>query len=110
MSKTRRMIAIEAGWFQRVSEGHIYRYTFDPDDFELYNPNAGYYISTRTVMPLEVAKIDNLIQAILDEGIELRITASLMPLKERILASTLNFSMIRLRNAVTGENLAERRS
>ena len=32
MSKTRRMIAIEAGWFQRVSEGHIYRYTFDSDD------------------------------------------------------------------------------
>jgi hypothetical protein len=100
MSTVNRMIAIETGWYERVRNGHIYRYTFDGDDFVLYEPNAGYYISTQTVKPIKVEKIEDLIMAILKEGIELRVTPSLMLLKDRILKSTVNFSMIRMRNAV----------
>lgn len=100
MSRTKRMIAIEAGWYERARKGSIYRYSFDPDAFELYDSNAGYYITTRTVKPLGVERIDDLITAVLQEGIELRVTPSLIPMKERILESTVNFSMIRMRNAV----------
>lgn len=100
MSKTRRIVAIEAGWYDRLKEGTIYRYTFDSESFELNEPNAGYYTTSRTVKPLNVEKIDDLISAILHEGIELRVTPSLIPLKERILESTVNFSMIRMRNAI----------
>ncbi|MDQ0060036.1 DUF6886 family protein [Paenibacillus harenae] len=100
MSKTKRIITIESGWYERVRKGTIYRYGFDPDAFELYEPNAGYYITTRTVKPLFAERIDDLITAILHEGIELRVTPSLIPLKEHVLASSVNFSMIRMRNAV----------
>ncbi|MBP3967326.1 DUF6886 family protein [Paenibacillus lignilyticus] len=100
MSKTNRLVAIESGWYDRLRKGHVYKYTFDADGFELNEPNAGYYISTRTVVPVDVEIIDDLISAIIEEGIELRVTPSLLPLKERILASTVNFSMIRMRNAV----------
>jgi hypothetical protein len=99
MSKTNRMVAIENDWYEQVRHGRIYRYVFEAEDFELYEPNAGYYISTRSVKPVHVERIDDLIVTILQEGIELKVTPSLMPLKNRILESTMNFSMIRMRNA-----------
>jgi hypothetical protein len=99
MSATRRVIAIEAGWYDRVRGGSICRYTFESEAFGLHDPNAGYYTTTEAVQPVCIDRIDDLMSAILLEGIELRITPSLMPLREQILRSTLNFSMIRMRNA-----------
>ncbi|MCM3786709.1 hypothetical protein M3231_27625 [Neobacillus mesonae] len=99
MSETNRMIAIESAWYDRVRQGHIYKYSVNADDFQLYDANAGYYISTKSVRPIAVERMDDLIGAILQEGIELRVTPSLMLMKERVLASTLHFSMIRMRNA-----------
>ncbi|MGG3279927.1 DUF6886 family protein [Paenibacillus solani] len=100
MSRARRMIAIEAGWYERVKTGCIYRYSLDPAAFQLFDANAGYYIATKSVAPIQVDRMDDLIPSILQEDIELRVTPSLMPMKERVLSSTVNFSMIRLRNAV----------
>ncbi|RXZ83644.1 hypothetical protein EBB07_04465 [Paenibacillaceae bacterium] len=99
-SGTSRMIAIESGWLEKVRTGTIYRYRFDPAQFQLYEANAGYYTSTNTVKPAAVEIIDNLLGELADLNIEVRITPSLMPLKEAILASTVNFSMIRMKNAV----------
>lgn len=98
-SKTNRIVAIETGWFERVRKGYIYRYVFQPDDFTLYEPNAGYYTTTRTVKPLAVERLDDLLGSLTALGIELRITPSLIPLKQSILSSTINFSMIRMKNA-----------
>jgi hypothetical protein len=100
MSITHRMIAIESAWYERVSKGHIYRYSFDPIDFEIHEPNAGYYISTQCVEPINVERMDDLVGSIVTHGIELRVTPSLKPLREFILKSSINFSMIRMRNAV----------
>lgn len=99
MSATNRMIAIESGWYERVSKGHIYRYSFGADNFVSHVPDAGYYISTQTVEPLQVERIEDLVGAIIAQGIELRVTPSLTPLKDAILQSTINFSMIRMKNA-----------
>lgn len=99
MSATRRVIAIEAGWYDRVKSGSICTYTFESEAFELLDPNAGYYTATEAVTPICMDTIADLISATLSEGIELRVTPSLMPLREQILRSTLNFSMIRMRNA-----------
>jgi len=99
MSRTHRMIAIESAWYERVNTGHIYRYHFDADDFEMHEPNAGYYISRKTVAPLRVERIDDLVGAILANGIELRVTPSLQPLRAFLLQSSINYSMIRMRNA-----------
>ncbi|NHN30479.1 DUF6886 family protein [Paenibacillus agricola] len=99
-SQNRRIVAWEAGWLDRMVKGCIYRYTFDPDDFILNHADAGYFTTTRTVKPLAVERIDNLLASITDLGIEVRITPSLMPLKQAILSSTVNFSMIRMKNAI----------
>lgn len=98
-SGTDRIVAIESGWYERMCSTPIYRYAFDPEPFELYDRNAGYYTTTRTVRPAEVTRLDNLPGQLADLGIELRITPSLLPLRDAILSSTVNFSMIRMRNA-----------
>lgn len=100
MSDAKRMVAIETAWYDRVSKGHIYRYSFEPDDFEIHEPNAGYYISTRAVEPINIERIDDLVGSIIIQSIEFRVTPSLKPLKEQILKSSVNYSMIRMRNAV----------
>ncbi|MFC5653400.1 DUF6886 family protein [Paenibacillus solisilvae] len=98
-SKTDHLIAVEAGWLKRIGTAHIYRYTFNPENFDLYDTNAGYYTSTQTVKPISIDRIDDLISAITSLGIEFRITPSLLPLRDSILASTVNFSMIRMKFA-----------
>jgi hypothetical protein len=99
-SSTQRMVAVETGWLERIRSSTIYRYIFDPVEFELYEPNAGYYTSTRTVRPVAVEKMDDPLGSLAALDIEVRITPSLRPLKEAIPSSTVNYSMIRMRNAI----------
>jgi hypothetical protein len=99
-SNTQRMVAVETGWLERIRRTTIYRYIFDPEQFELYESNAGYYTSTRIVKPVAVEKLDDLLGSLVTLNIEVRITPSLRPLKEAIPVSTVNFSMIRMKNAI----------
>ena len=98
-SRTNHIIAVETGWLEQIRNTQLYQYTFDPEDFDLYDSNAGYYTSTQTVKPTSIDPIDDLIQRIASRGIEFRITPSLLPLRDSILASTVNFSMIRMKYA-----------
>ena len=63
-----------------------------------YGRAAGYFVSRDAVEPLEVVHLDDLIGRHAAAGIELRIVPDLLPLWERVVASTLGFSGIRLRN------------
>lgn len=99
LSETSRIIAIEVGWYDRVRRGRIYRYRFESGPFQLQDVNAGYYTATEAVQAVAVDQIDDLVQTLLQEGIELRVTPSLWPLVDAALNSTVSFSMIRMRNA-----------
>ncbi|MFF2887359.1 DUF6886 family protein [Paenibacillus sp. NPDC057967] len=99
MSTSRRMVAIESRWYERLSAGRIYRYTFESDCFREQDVNAGYYVSNQKVVPFAVERVDNLFAAILNEGIEIRVIPSLLPMRDKVLESTIAFSMIRMRNA-----------
>ncbi|GJM78973.1 hypothetical protein HMSSN139_14690 [Paenibacillus sp. HMSSN-139] len=99
LSETSRIIAIEAGWYDRVRRGRIYRYRFESGPFQLQDVNAGYYTATEPVQAVAVDQIDDLVQTLVQEGIELRVTPSLWPMVDGVLNSTLSYSMIRMRNA-----------
>lgn len=98
-SGTNRIVAIETGWYERMKMAVIYRYRFNADSFNSHTPDAGYYTSLHTVEPLAVDRLDGLPERILALGIELRITPSLRPLQAVIPSLTVNFSMIRMKNA-----------
>lgn len=94
----RRVIAIESGWLERVLNGHLFLYELPPAAFTLFDASAGYYIARHSVIPNSVRPITDLLHALLELQVELRITLSLWPLCDAIVASTLEYSCIRMRN------------
>ena len=98
LTTARRVSAIEATWLQAMRETHLYRYVLSGDEFELRDANAGYWVSRRPVEPLRVEPVGDLLAALVDADVELRVMPSLWSLYEAVIASSLGFSIIRWRN------------
>ena len=94
------VVAIEAGWLERLNSGRLHRYEMPRDGFVLRDEGAGYWVAHQPVTPLGVETLDDLKGAIAGEGVTLRVLPSLWDLHDAIKASSLTFSMIRMRNAV----------
>ena len=93
------VVAIESGWVERVRSCRLYLYHFPPDTFECLDECAGYFVSRKSVVPARVEIIDDAMAELLKRGVELRFVADLRPLRDAVVRSTLQFSMIRMRNA-----------
>jgi Family of unknown function (DUF6886) len=94
-----RVHAIEAGWLERMGEARIFAYRLPEETFEPDPEVGGYWLSRAEVVHLEVVELGDLVALHARAEIELRLVASLWPLWERVVGSTLEFSGIRLRNA-----------
>ena len=93
-----RMIAhVERVWFERLSRASIHRYELPSETFESLD-DAGMWVSRETVTPIAVEVIEDLIEALQNQGVELRLMESLTPLRD-VWSSTVHASGIRLRNA-----------
>lgn len=93
------VIAIEAGWFARLRSCRLFCYHLPSDSFTSHDETAGYLVSRTAVQPSSVECIDDAVAAILGRGVELRVLHSLWSLRDAVVASTLQFSIIRWRNA-----------
>lgn len=99
-STAKYVIAIETGWLPKVREEYLYQYEFLSDAFVLVDQGAGYYISREAVVPHSVTPIPDLLDQLMQHDVELRIMPSLWKLRESVIHSTLQFSIIRMRNAL----------
>ena len=97
--RSRRVHAIEAAWLERVRSAAVNAYRLPPDTFRPHASVGGYWVSTSAIEPIEVIALGDLLALHADAGIELRIVPAIWPLWDRVVASTLEFSGIRLRNA-----------
>jgi hypothetical protein len=86
----------------------LYRYEFAPTIFESHDEGAGYWVSRDTVEPRRVEPVGDLLDALTAAGAELRVTPTLWPLYEAVVASTLGFSIIRFRNAAARQAAEEK--
>ena len=96
----RIVIAIEAGWLDRVRQTKLFVYHLPAASF--YEPEGegpGYHIARVAVTPRRVEPVGDLLARIAARGVELRLTPSLWPLYHALLPATLHYSMIRMRNA-----------
>lgn len=93
------VVAIEAAWFAQVLSQTVYLYAFSPEPFTAIDNGAGYYIARESIIPQCVTKLDNLPAELFRRNVELRVLPSLWPLRDAVAASSLQFSMIRMRNA-----------
>ena len=96
-----RMHAIESGWLERMRAAKVYVYRFDPTPFTIHEvPEAGYWATTQTVEPLSVEPIGDLLDLHAKANVELRIVPNLWPIIDAIVASGLEFSISRSKNAL----------
>jgi hypothetical protein len=99
VTAARYVVAVESGWLDAIRQAVLYVYEFAPAGFEVIDEGAGYFVSDAAVAPIGVRRVDDLLSELTRRDVELRITPSLWPLRDAVLASSLQFSFIRLRNA-----------
>jgi len=93
------VVAVESGWHERLRSCRLYCYHLPPETFERLDECAGYFVSRVPVVPARVEVFDDAVAELLKRGAELRFVPSLWPLHDAVVASTLRFSIIRMRNA-----------
>ena len=93
------VVAVEAGWLGRLRSCRLYCYRLPPESFECVDECAGYFVSRESVAPARVEVVEDPLAELLGRGVELRLVPSLWLLRDAVVASTLRFSVIRMRNA-----------
>jgi hypothetical protein len=94
--RERRVHVIESAWLERMRETRVVAYRLPEASFE---PEDRFWVSRETVDPLELVELGDLLVRHAEARIELRVAPALYPLWDSVVASTLDFSGIRLRNA-----------
>lgn len=95
----RRVVAFEADWLERVRRTKLAVYRMPAAAFEAALPEAGYWIARRSVTPEGVEIIDDSLAAVAAHGAEVRLLQDFWPLRDAVLGSSLQVSIIRARNA-----------
>jgi hypothetical protein len=93
------VIAVENGWLERLRSCRLYCYHMPPATFESLDQSAGYFISRVAVVPSRMEVFDDPMAEVLRRGIELRFLPNLWSLRDAVVRSSLQFSVIRMRNA-----------
>ena len=99
LGTSRAVVAFEAAWLERVRAASLACYRLPAETFELHDASAGYYVSREPVVPAGVEIIDDCLAALANRGVEVRVLPSLWELRDAVVASTMEFSIIRMRNA-----------
>jgi hypothetical protein len=94
------VVAIEHCWLERVAQCRLYCYSLPGQTFECLDEGAGYFVSPEAVVATGVEVIRDAIAEFRLRGVELRVLPNLWALRDAVIASSLQFSIIRMRNAL----------
>jgi hypothetical protein len=94
------VVAVESGWLEPLRSCRLYCYHLRPETFECIDECAGYFVSRVPVAPVCVEVFGDPMVELIRCGVELRFVPNLWPLCDAVVASTLQFSIIRMRNAL----------
>lgn len=99
LGESSAVVAVEAAWLERIRETSLCCYHMPDASFACLDQDAGYFVSREKVSPVRVDLIDDVLAALAATGCEIRILPTLWPLYDNVVASTLSYSIIRMRNA-----------
>ena len=99
LGRADRIVAFERAWLERVRTTQLTVYELPGTAFAEVVPEAGYWISRAAVNPVGVVRVGDLMGALREEGAEVVIIDDFWPLADAVARSTLQFSIIRKRNA-----------
>ncbi|MGZ3721605.1 MAG: DUF6886 family protein [Bdellovibrionales bacterium] len=94
-----RVIAVEFDWYTKIRNATVYIYELPVEGFTEVDAIAGYSIARQSVVPTSVIEATNLVEEIVRRGYKLRLLPNLWPLYDSVLASTIQYSIFRMRNA-----------
>jgi hypothetical protein len=94
------VVAIEESWLERVRGCVLYCYHLPPDTFVSRDQTAGYYVSRVPVVPAVVRHMGAPLAELTRRAVDVRVLPELWSLHDAVIASTLEFSIIRMRNAL----------
>jgi hypothetical protein len=94
-----RVHVLEESWAERMRSTRVVAYRLPEETFAPDPEVGGYWLSREAVAPVEMVELGDLVARHEAAGIELRAVPSIWPIWDRVVASTLEFSGIRLHNA-----------
>jgi hypothetical protein len=94
--RRRRVHVVEPAWAESMRTARVFAYRLPEQTFERWDR---FWISRHAVEPVERIELGDLVVRHERAGIELRVEEDLLGLWERVTATTLDFSGIRLGNA-----------
>ena len=104
LGSSRAVVAFESGWLDRVRSTRLYCYYLPAEGFTCIDECAGYFVARDPITPERVEVFEDLLGALQARRVEVRIIPSLWSLHDSVVQSTLQFSMIRMRNAVSRDS------
>lgn len=100
LGTSQAVVAVESAWFGRLRSCLLYCYHLPPETFSCIDECAGYFVSRQPVAPTHVEVVHDVVAALLARGVELRFVPELWSLRDAVVSSTLQFSLIRMHNAL----------
>lgn len=98
-----RVHAVQSDWLGSMRDAHVVAYRLPDETFVEDGEVGGYWISREPVEPVELVELGDLLALHAAAGIELRVVPDLRALWQRVIASTVQFSGMRLRNLAARE-------
>lgn len=95
-SPAARVIVVEHQWLSRLLQAALNVHQLDSANFTLLDATAGYWVSERTARVRDVRQVDDCLTALGQHDIEVRLTASLWPYVDAVVAGGGDFSAIRM--------------
>jgi Family of unknown function (DUF6886) len=100
LGESTRVHVVETGWLERMRSARVVAYRLPAATFAPDPEVGGYWLSRAPVVPVDVVELGELVTRHEQSDIELRVVPNLWPLWNRVVASSLEFSGIRLHNAL----------
>src|SRR5580704_15234176 len=94
-----RVIVIASDWVERVDSAAMYVYELSAMTFTPHDASAGYWLSRAPVVPVRVSQVAHAPHEIRRRRADLRAVERLKPLQDQVVASTVDYSIIRMRNS-----------
>src|SRR5262249_33853318 len=101
------VVAIDPEWVARAARAVLFVYELPAAPFELVDASAGYWISRAAVVPQNVIEIREPLAEIVRRGAQWR-AAPLSELRDAVIRSTVDFSIVRMPKAASARPLRGR--
>jgi uncharacterized protein DUF6886 len=98
--RTKSVVIVEEKWLEAIRNVKLWLYEFDPEGFSSFDPGAGYYVARTDQKPKATTEINGVLEKIKAKGTDFRTLPTLWSTCDEVVASSLQFSMIRMRNAI----------